>query len=148
MIPKEPLAGALYSCCILRAMEKLTPDSKEKEALLENANYFENLAIDLLTQFHQTDSDLSYQILTRSVNLLNGRTCLHIASLGRALRFISHTSCQNLLDIIWFGQIDPSSSFIQILIAIICPPLLFALHYRSKNEIDSMIEIFSENEVL
>ncbi len=143
---QEPLAGALYACCLLRGLMSHTEDTREKEQLAVNAKFFEQLAIDLLTQFYETDRYLATQMLNREVRLINGRTCLEIAANAEALRFLSHISCQSLLESIWYGQIL-RTSWILLLLTMICPPLLFVLDYRSKEEIKDMTRIQSENDV-
>ena len=137
------MAAALYACCILREMADQSHDSKEVEALEENANSFEQLAIDLLAQFYETDRDLSHQMLTRSVSVLNGRTCLQIATAAHAIRFVSQSSCLTLLEVVWYGQVLPTNHIWHILLAIIFPPILWTLQYRRKEEIKELTATFS-----
>ena len=141
------MAGALYACCLMRGWRRFTSDSKECEVLLKGATYFENLGIDLLSQLHKTDRQLTPQMLTRTVSILNGRTCLQLASEARALQFLAHISCKNFLETIWFGQILPETSFSQMLLAILFPPYLFALEYRPKKEIGELTSSSSKVEV-
>ena len=129
----------------MRRLRQFTSDPKECEELLTNSNYFENLAIDLLSQFRETCRNMTLQMLTRTVHILNGRTCLELASDAKALQFLSHISCQNLFDTIWYGQILPDTPFSQMLLAILFPPYLFALKYRSKKDIKEMTSIYSED---
>ena len=125
-------------------MSNISLDFKEVEALDENSTYFEQLAIDLLSQCHQTDRELTHKMLTRNVSILNGRSCLQLAATSSAMKFISHPNCLALIDNMWHGQILPTNSTFRILVASFFPPILFTLKYRSRMEIKEMTAMYIE----
>ena len=136
---KESLAGAIFACFLLRKMANLTNDKDEKYSMIENANFFEKLASELLTECSSTNYDLTMEILLRQVYMLSGRTCLKMAYDCLALKFLTHYSCQNITECIWNGHLLPGHRIFRILIAAIFPPLLLTLNYRGNNEINKLI---------
>ena len=133
------MGAALFACKVLRLLAKLTTNREEIEDLEQNANFFEKLAIDLLTKCYSANSEIAQIILIRGIPSLNGRTCMELAHSAGAIQFLSHICSVRLIDRIWNGHILPGPSLIRILLTTVFPPLLFSLKFRSKAEIQSLM---------
>ncbi len=127
-------------------MANLTNDKEERESMNENSEYFETLATDLLAHCASTDLELTHELLLRKIVILNGRTCLKMAYDSQSRKFMSHISCQRLIQYVWNGYLLPGHKLLRILITVIMPPFLFLLNFRRSSEIKRLQ--FSAMEVL
>ena len=128
---------------VYRALANDADNNQEKEEFAENRSEFEELAIDLMAQCHSTNPEVAQVVLSRSVKILNDRTCLELAGECEARKCLFHRSCNGLCKEIWNGHILKENSNWLIWFSMIFPPLLFFIHYRDKKEIKSIATLVS-----
>ena len=134
------MAGALFACRILRSLAKKKTSKEDREELLLTASFFEKVSLEILDQLHLAlfpNIRPIEQILLRPVALLNNFNCLQLAEDAEIRKFFFHRECQAIVGRIWYGQID-ETSFWKILQVALFPPLFFRLKYYKEQWATSM----------
>ena len=87
--------------------------------------FYEELAIKVLAKCHDTQPELTYDLLERQKENQFSKSCLKIASKARNYDFLSHTACQNSVNISWKKGIR--STTLELVLCLIFPPLICLL---------------------
>ncbi|KAJ8025811.1 Transient receptor potential cation channel subfamily M member 3 [Holothuria leucospilota] len=93
-----------------------------------NEKRFEQLAINVLEECHDTNEDLAQMLVDRPYSCWGGKNSISMAAETGNQAFIAHACCQGLLLRIWNGALRGSS--LRVLLGIICPLSILWMHYR------------------
>ncbi|KAH9513281.1 Transient receptor putative cation channel sub M member 3 [Bulinus truncatus] len=142
-LAKALIAGKLYTAMALEAEQ----DGLEIEQTFRQfADEFLTLALELLNHCYKIDDDYTQQLLTYELKNFSDQTCLGLAVLANHRQFIAHTCCQMLLNDLWIGGLRMRKySTIKVILGIIFPPFLFALDFKSKEELQLMPQTMEEH---
>uniref|UniRef100_A0A2C9JU91 TRPM SLOG domain-containing protein n=1 Tax=Biomphalaria glabrata TaxID=6526 RepID=A0A2C9JU91_BIOGL len=142
-LAKALIAGKLYSAMAHEAEQ----DGLEIEQTFRvHSDEFLNLALELLNHCYKIDDDYTQQLLTYELKNFSDQTCLGLAVLANHRQFIAHTCCQMLLNDLWIGGLRMRKySTIKVILGIIFPPFLFALDFKSKEELQLMPQTVEEH---
>ncbi|KAH9513283.1 hypothetical protein Btru_034539 [Bulinus truncatus] len=135
-LAKALIAGKLYTAMALEA-EQVGLEIEQTFRI--NADEFLALALELLNHCYKVDDDYTQQLLTYELKNFSDQTCLGLAVLANHRQFIAHTCCQMLLNDLWIGGLQMrKDSTVKVILGIIFPPFLFALDFKSKEELQLM----------
>lgn len=76
---------------------------------------FQSLACGVLNQFYTENPDETERMLTRKRPRWRNLTCLEIAYKMKVYSFMSHEACKIPISRVWYGQISPDNSAIQVI---------------------------------
>uniref|UniRef100_A0A2C9JU93 TRPM SLOG domain-containing protein n=1 Tax=Biomphalaria glabrata TaxID=6526 RepID=A0A2C9JU93_BIOGL len=140
---KALIAGKLYSAM---AHEAEQDGSEIEQSFRAHSEEFLNLALELLNHCYKIDDDYTQQLLTYELKNFSDQTCLGLAVLANHRQFIAHTCCQMLLNDLWIGGLCMRKySTIKVILGIIFPPFLFALDFKTKEELQLMPQTVEEH---
>ncbi|XP_055889921.1 transient receptor potential cation channel subfamily M member 3-like isoform X5 [Biomphalaria glabrata] len=144
-LAKALLAGKLYAAMAHEADQ----DDLEIELSEEFRHYadeFLGLALELLGHCYKIDDDYTQQLLTYELKNFSEQTCLGLAVIANHRQFIAHTCCQVLLNDLWIGGLRMrKNTSLKVILGIIFPPYLFALDFKSKEELQLMPQTMEEH---
>ncbi|XP_059155365.1 transient receptor potential cation channel subfamily M member 3-like isoform X3 [Physella acuta] len=144
-LAKALLAGKLYAAMAHEADQ----DDLEIELSEEFRHYadeFLSLALELLGHCYKIDDDYTQQLLTYELKNFSEQTCLGLAVIANHRQFIAHTCCQVLLNDLWIGGLRMrKNTSLKVILGIIFPPYLFALDFKSKEELQLMPQTMEEH---
>lgn len=140
---EEALAKALVASNLYRAMAiEAADDDLEVEVSDELRKYaaeFDREAFDLLDFCYRQDDDLAQQLLTCELSNWSRQTCLKLAFACHHRELLAHPCSQLILGDIWLGGLRTRhSTNLKIAIAVLCPPLIVRLEFKSKEELQLM----------
>ncbi|PAA87341.1 hypothetical protein BOX15_Mlig013780g2 [Macrostomum lignano] len=125
---KEPVAAALLSSKILKAMVSRTDDFTDKEDFLRDAELFENRAWGVLDQCYREDESRAQLLINRELTFYGDSSCIYLAAEAKTIKFMAHPCCQDFLTSTWMGKISTKNSFYKfalgIVLGLLCPPLV------------------------
>ncbi|CAF4870469.1 unnamed protein product [Rotaria sp. Silwood1] len=134
---KYRICAALLATKILKQYYSIATHGELKDSYMKNANYFQQYAIDCITQCEKNDSDQACQIILQRIELYGNVTCLQVASDAKDKLFIATPCCVQAMNNIWFDKIYPEQSrkrnALSIVIGFFSLGLLapFVVHYRN-----------------
>eukprot|EP00051_Salpingoeca_urceolata_P029602 m.7037 g.7037 ORF g.7037 m.7037 type:complete len:1470 (+) comp2797_c0_seq1:203-4612(+) len=103
----------------------------EREKMIYNSKKFENLAVGVLEQCHNSDSRKSGLMLHRGIPQYRDQNCIQVAHQANNLQFVSHPAAQAVIDKLWMGSMDQKTRWWQIALSVLCFPLvLFIITFR------------------
>jgi len=112
-----------------------------------NKSEFANLAIGLLEKCYKEDDQLTHQLLTYDLINWSHWTCLSLAVSSNLKEFLSHTVCQTLLNNLWMGGMKIRKHIIlKVITALIFPPVIFTIQFKSVKELQYMPQTQREHE--
>ncbi|GMR33444.1 hypothetical protein PMAYCL1PPCAC_03639, partial [Pristionchus mayeri] len=145
-LAKAVIANRLYSSLAENASDEFIELTLCDE-LRRNAETFQKLACEFLEACYQVDDEQTASLLTEDLTNWGSLTALSIASNNHDRLFMKHPSCQNILNVIWHGgMVVQHSADLMILASIFCPPLLFSLDFKSKEELEMAPQTTAEFE--
>ena len=108
---------------------------------------FSNLACALLDKWYREDMELASQLLTYDLVNWSHWTCLTLAVSANLKDFLSHPACQFIISELWMGgmRVRKYVAF-KIIFALIFPPAIFWIHFKSAKEIKYMPKTQEEHE--
>jgi transient receptor potential cation channel subfamily M protein 3 len=108
---------------------------------------FAIFATGLLDRCYKEDDDITNQLLTYDLVNWSHWTCLNLAVAASLKDFLSHTSCQMLLSDLWMGgmKIRKYVTY-KVITALLFPPALFAIQFKSAKELQYMPQTQEEHE--
>ena len=104
---KTRICSALIASSILNSLADYAPDHDSKEKLYAEANVFGTYAIEFLRCSYSYKKQLACELLIREVKLYGDVTCLQMAILADAKKFLFEDACQAVLTNIWYDALDP-----------------------------------------
>ncbi|PAA69120.1 hypothetical protein BOX15_Mlig025325g1 [Macrostomum lignano] len=142
-LEKECIAGALFAAMLLRESRAFSDDLTEKEQLEALANAFEARAEGVLEECYRDNQSNTQENLVRELPFYGQSTCFVLAAEGGSIKFISHRCCQEMLDIIWKGNLSTKKNsslrfFCGLGCGLACPPLLALVIKFSCDELDGV----------
>ncbi|CAF3825390.1 unnamed protein product [Rotaria sp. Silwood1] len=75
---KYRICAALLATKILKQYYSIATHGELKDSYMKNANYFQQYAIDCITQCEKNDSDQACQIILQRIELYGNVTCLQV----------------------------------------------------------------------
>ncbi|XP_013397522.1 transient receptor potential cation channel subfamily M member 1-like isoform X2 [Lingula anatina] len=147
---EEAMAKALVALKIYKTMTReAEQDDLEVEIFEELRTYskeFQNITMELLEVCYKTDADATKQLLTYELKNWSNQTCLSLAVSAVHREFLAHPCCQMLLTDMWMGGLNMRKyTVLKVLMGILIPPLLLALEYKSKEELQLMPQTVEEH---
>ncbi|KAI9554622.1 hypothetical protein GHT06_019895 [Daphnia sinensis] len=147
---EEALAKALVASKLYRAMaSEAADDDLEVEIYDELRSYaaeFDREALELLDYCYRQDDDLAQQLLTCELSNWSRQTCLRLAFACHHRELLAHPCAQLILGDLWLGGLRTRrSTNLKIVLAIICPPLILRLEFKSKEELQLMPQTEEEH---
>lgn len=108
---------------------------------------FTTLAIGILDKAYKEDDTLTSQLLTYDLVNWSHWTCLNLAVCANLKDFLSHAACQLLISDLWMGgmKIRKNVTF-KVITALIFPPAIFAIEFKSAKELQYMPQTQEEHE--
>ncbi|TKR93887.1 hypothetical protein L596_008261 [Steinernema carpocapsae] len=148
---EEAMAKALISCKIYKSLAKEAAEDYLEveicEELKEYAEEFRVLSMDLLDHCYQQDDAQTLQLLTYELKHWGDETCLSLAVIVNNKQFLAHPCCQILLADLWHGGLRiRSNSNLKVIMGICLPFFLFALEFKSKEELAQQPQTAAEHE--
>ena len=147
---EEALAKALVASKLYRAMaSEAADDDLEVEIYDELRSYaaeFDREALELLDYCYRQDDDLAQQLLTCELSNWSRQTCLRLAFACHHRELLAHPCSQLILGDLWLGGLRTRrSTNLKIVLAILCPPLILKLEFKSKEELQLMPQTEEEH---
>ncbi|PAA76122.1 hypothetical protein BOX15_Mlig009389g3 [Macrostomum lignano] len=144
-LEKESMPAALLAALLLRRIPGLsgTDDLTERQELEEMANAFESRAYGILDICASHDESLARENLVRELPQYGDTSILSLAADADSIRFVSHSCCQELLTVLWRGELSVRRNGpARFLLALICGalmPLLLPLviYYQADDELNA-----------
>ncbi|CAF1361372.1 unnamed protein product [Rotaria sordida] len=117
---KYRICAALIATKILKEYHNKATHGELKANYMKNANYFQQYAINCISQCEKNDSDQGCQIVLQRIELYGNVTCIQIAANAEDKLFIATPCCVQALNNIWYDKIQSQESRIRnyILLAI------------------------------
>ncbi len=140
---EEALAKSLVASNLYRAMAiEAADDDLEVEISDELRNYaveFDQEALALLDFCYRQDDDLAQQLLTCELSNWSRQTCLRLAFACHHRELLAHPCSQLILGDLWLGGLRTRrSTNLKIALALLCPPLILQLDFKSREELQLM----------
>lgn len=105
------------------------------------------MAVGLLDKCYKEEDDLTSQLLTYDLVYWSHWTCLTLAVSANLKDFLSHAACQLLINDLWMGGMKIRKHVIpKIIMALLFPPALFAIQFKSAKELQYMPQTQEEHE--
>ncbi|VDN07735.1 unnamed protein product [Thelazia callipaeda] len=148
---EEAMAKALVACRLYKSLAKeAAEDYLEVEICEELKNYaedFRNLSLALLEHCYNLDDAQTLQLLTYELANWGNETCLSLAVMVNNKQFLAHPCCQILLADLWHGGLRMRShSNLKVVIGLFCPPTIFLLEFKSREELLLQPQTAAEHE--
>ena len=103
---------------------------------------FKGLAIKILNECYSTNEKQTEAMITRELTQFPGHTCLSLANCSGQEEFVAHSSVQQLLNDVWTGALKTREiSTFTLILAIICPPLIYQFKFRNTTELKQMVHV-------
>ena len=108
---------------------------------------FATFSVGLLDQCYKENVELTNQLLTYDLVNWSHWTCLNLAVAASIKDFLSHTSCQVLFSDLWMGgmKIRKYVTY-KVITALLFPPAIFAIQFKSPKELQYMPQTQEEHE--
>ena len=105
------------------------------------------MGIGLLDKCYKEDDELTSQLLTYDLINWSHWTCLSLAVSANLKDFLSHAACQMLINDLWLGgmKIRKYVTY-KVIAALLLPPALFAIQFKSAKELQYMPQTQEEHE--
>ncbi|KAJ8028997.1 Transient receptor potential cation channel subfamily M member 3 [Holothuria leucospilota] len=147
---EEALAKALIASQLYKAMAKaadlINLENEIGEEFIKYSVEFKTLALKLLDQCYKEDDDVTLQLLTVKLDNWSDQTCLSLAAAAEHLDFMAHPCCQVLLSDLWMGGLQIRKYInLKVILALVIPPAILLLSFKSKEELLLMPQTFSEH---
>ena len=125
---KYRICASLIATKILKSYSRLATYDEIKKIYKENADYFENYAIDCVNLCQKNNSEQATEIILRQIELFGNVTCLQVCFTFRLFfyilfrinskiaanaddkRFISHSCCVQAISNVWYDKLYPDQS--------------------------------------
>jgi len=148
---EETLAKALFSTKINKSLAREAElddlDSEIADDFKKYAEEFSNLAYGLLDKCYKEDDELTHQLLTYDLINWSHWTCLSLAVCSNLKEFLSHASCQMLINDLWMGGMKIRKHVIlKVLAGLLFPPFIFMIQFKSAKELQYMPQTQEEHE--
>lgn len=105
------------------------------------------MACGLLDKCYKEDDELTSQLLTYDLVNWSHWTCLTLAVSANLKDFLSHAACQLLISDLWMGGMKIRKYVIyKIITALLFPPAIFAIQFKSAQELQYMPQTQEEHE--
>ncbi|EDO47658.1 predicted protein, partial [Nematostella vectensis] len=135
----EPQEAQMLQICIKPGNRQET-SAKEAAAdascrdMLDSREFYD-IALGLLDECYKANDVLAQRLLIYHPVYWGGRTSLSLAVASRHEEFVAHSCCQKKLTEIWMGALKTGyNGSLKVLLGILFPPLIFALEFRSREE--------------
>ena len=108
---------------------------------------FASFSVGLLDQCYKESVELTNQLLTYDLTNWSHWTCLNLAVVASLKDFLAHTSCQVLFSDLWMGgmKIRKYVTY-KVITALLFPPAIFAIQFKSAKELQYMPQTQEEHE--
>uniref|UniRef100_A0AAF5I2G4 TRPM SLOG domain-containing protein n=1 Tax=Strongyloides stercoralis TaxID=6248 RepID=A0AAF5I2G4_STRER len=148
---EESMAKALIACALNRNLAKEARedylDVEISDDLKKNAEEFKHLSLDLLDCCYRQDDDKTLHLLTYELKYWGNETNISLAVMGNNKQFLAHPCCQMLLADLWHGGMRiRSNSNLKVIMGILFFPSIFALEYKTKEELMLQPQTAAEHE--
>lgn len=148
---EETLAKALVASKLNKSLAREAElDDLDSEISDEYKKYAEEFAIlscGLLDKCYKEDDELTSQLLTYDLVNWSHWTCLTLAVGANLKDFLSHAACQLLISDLWMGgmKIRKYVTY-KVITALLFPPAIFAIQFKSAKELQYMPQTQEEHE--
>jgi transient receptor potential cation channel subfamily M protein 3 len=148
---EETLAKSIVAARLNKSLAKEAEldelDSEISDEFKRYADEFSQLALGLLDKCYKEDDDLTSQLLTYDLVNWSHWTCLSLAVSANLKDFMSHAACQLLISDLWMGgmKIRKYSTY-KVIAALLLPPFIFAIQFKSAAELQYMPQTQEEYE--
>jgi transient receptor potential cation channel subfamily M protein 3 len=148
---EETLAKAIVAAKLNKALAKEAEldelDSEISDEFKKYSDEFANLALGLLDKCYKEDDEVTSQLLTYDLVNWSHWTCLSLAVSANLKDFLSHASCQLLISDLWMGGMKIRKHITyKVITALLCPPAIFAIQFKSAEELQYMPQTQEEYE--
>jgi transient receptor potential cation channel subfamily M protein 3 len=148
---EEAMAKALVACRLYKSLSKEAAEDYLEveicEELKKYADEFRQLSLELLDTCYKHDDANTLQLLTYELSYWGHETCLSLAVIVNNKAFLAHPCCQILLADLWHGglRIRSNSNF-KVVLGLLCPPTIFFLEFKSREELMKQPQTAAEHE--
>ncbi|CAF1482840.1 unnamed protein product [Rotaria sp. Silwood1] len=125
---KNKICAALIAVLIYRRRGRETNDN----AYYQSADEFENLAVQILNKFHQTNARECITAIIRKIPAYGNVTWLELAIKAEAKQFIAQRAVQEVLNNMWYGYVDQGVKFSTIIFSTLMLWYSGLLSYQNK----------------
>uniref|UniRef100_A0A3B4X489 Transient receptor potential cation channel, subfamily M, member 2 n=1 Tax=Seriola lalandi dorsalis TaxID=1841481 RepID=A0A3B4X489_SERLL len=127
------MSAALAASKILKKMAAEGSDADEAEDMKELANHYENHAIGVFSQCHNSDEERARKLLVRASPFWGRTTCLRLALEADDKSFVAQSGVQALLTQIWCGELSVDNPVWRVMVCMVFFPLIYTgfLVFRS-----------------
>ncbi len=148
---EEVLAKALFAVKLNKALAREAElddlDSEISDQFKKYSDEFATLACGFLEKCYKENDILTSQLLTYDLVNWGNWTCLSFAISANLKDFISHPACQLLISDLWMGGMKIRKYVtIKVIAAILFPPAIFAIQFKSAKELQYMPQTQEEHE--
>ena len=116
---KTRICSALIASKILKTFISYAPDHDSRDALSNEADFFETYAIEFVRCSYLYNKQKACELIMREVKLYGNVTCLQMAIVADNKKFLYQDACQTLLTNIWYDKVDPVHERTQLTINIL-----------------------------
>uniref|UniRef100_A0A914YEB2 Ion transport domain-containing protein n=1 Tax=Panagrolaimus superbus TaxID=310955 RepID=A0A914YEB2_9BILA len=148
---EEAMAKSLVASRLYKSLSKEAAEDYLEveicEELKKYADEFRQLSLELLDTCYKHDDANTLQLLTYELSYWGHETCLSLAVIVNNKAFLAHPCCQILLADLWHGglRIRSSSNF-KVVLGLLCPPTIFFLEFKSREELMKQPQTAAEHE--
>ncbi|XP_043916462.1 transient receptor potential cation channel subfamily M member 2-like [Protopterus annectens] len=134
---QDCIIAALAASKIMKELAKIEDDTDILEEMLSLANEYEEKAIGVLNECYRKDEEKAQKLLVRVSRCWGYTTCVRFAIEADNKKFIAQTGVQAFLTRVWFGEISVETRTWQLLMCILCLPLIYTnlISFRSDEQI-------------
>ncbi|TNN53990.1 Transient receptor potential cation channel subfamily M member 2 [Liparis tanakae] len=122
---RDCMSAALAASKILKTMAEEGSDADEAEDMQELANHYENHAIGVFSQCHNSDQERARKLLVRVSPFWGRTTCLRLALEADDKSFVAQSGVQALLTQIWCGELSVDNPVWRVLVCMVFFPLIY-----------------------
>ncbi|XP_042350815.1 transient receptor potential cation channel subfamily M member 2 [Plectropomus leopardus] len=122
---RDCMSAALAASKILKKMAEEESDVDEAEAMKELASHYEEHAIGVFSECHNSDEERARKLLVRASPFWGRTTCLRLALEADDKNFVAQSGVQALLTQIWCGELSVDNPVWRVLICMVFFPLIY-----------------------
>uniref|UniRef100_A0A3B4UZH4 Transient receptor potential cation channel, subfamily M, member 2 n=1 Tax=Seriola dumerili TaxID=41447 RepID=A0A3B4UZH4_SERDU len=122
---RDCMSAALAASKILKKMAAEGSDADEAEDMKELASHYENHAIGVFSQCHNSDEERARKLLVRASPFWGRTTCLRLALEADDKSFVAQSGVQALLTQIWCGELSVDNPVWRMMVCMVFFPLIY-----------------------
>ncbi|XP_073330411.1 transient receptor potential cation channel subfamily M member 2 isoform X2 [Pagrus major] len=122
---RDCMSAALAASKILKKLAEEGSDADEAVEMKELADHYEEHAIGVFSECHDSDEDRARKLLVHASPFWGRTTCLRLALEADDKSFVAQSGVQALLTQIWCGELSVDNPVWRVLLCMVFFPLIY-----------------------